>query len=282
MHRRFPWSCIKDISLYPFDDERNDDPVAEYTLDPHSIRLLFAFSNLEVFRIMNLFSFEKFNNAIITEIALAWPHLRELELQYYHNNAFQRGTKVTLDGILSLASCVSLQVLTITLNPNVLDPNSHKLWDDNSCLRPGKGVSNGTLSYLRVGCPRISNGPFAVASFLSDVFPGLTAITGWEDEDWDDEDISERVELWKQTEELYRYFVRIRKQEREWAASAGRGTHVTYVSSLLNATFGSLEVQALVRAVALAFSLANNNNKYIHDNKYDSKRIRAVTLQTLV
>jgi hypothetical protein len=118
-----------------------------------------------------------------------------------------------VDGLLPLANCASLKRLRIDMSAMVL--NSDTL------LRPGKGVSSTTLQTLLISPGPITN-PFAVASFLSDVFPCLKRITGWEGGD----DIDE-LKRWMEATSLYEHFVKIRMQEREWAARSGGSTQVT-------------------------------------------------------
>ncbi|KIM90987.1 hypothetical protein PILCRDRAFT_1215 [Piloderma croceum F 1598] len=210
MRRHCSMSAMKNISLVSHVDA---DIVVMDVLDPRAIRSLFSFSNLEVFKFINLISFRNIGNADIVGIARAWPHLRELSLHCLRCDAFQHLAAVTVDGLLPLANCASLKLLYIDLSAMVLDSDT--------LLRPGQGVSNTTLQTLLISPGPITN-PFAVASFLSDVFPSLKHITGWEGEDDTDELIK-----WREAMSLYQHFVKIRMQEREWAARSGGSTQVT-------------------------------------------------------
>lgn len=202
-------TSLKHIQLCPEMASYVDSP-PDPVLEPNTLRLLFAFSNLEELNIYTMISFVKVDNALIKDIASAWPHLGSLALRSFHDSG---STGVTIDGLLPLASCNSLKVLCIGLDPTI--------WQMSTSLRPGNGVCNRSLACLRVGKSPVTD-PYAVASFLSDVFPNLKQISEWEHCSVDEPDILALVERWELVRNLYHHFVNIRMQERCWAASADR------------------------------------------------------------
>jgi hypothetical protein len=199
MRRHCSLGSLKGITLSPEQEVHNDSP-PDHILHPNTLRLLFAFPNLEVLNISTIISFSEVDNTLIEDMASAWPHLKSLELRYFF--ASRRTTRVTIDGLLPLASCSSLRALAFNLDPTIRDTSIP--------LRPG--VRNEALFYLGVGHSPITD-PCAVASFLSEVFPCLTNIDAWEGYwvgEYDDPGILEVTSRWAHAKNLYRHFVGIR------------------------------------------------------------------------
>lgn len=171
MRRCCSLRSLTDIVLSPQEDVPHDDVLPDHTLNPNTLHILFAFANLEVLIITTLISFANVDISLKKDMASAWPSLKTLGIQYF--GASSHTTNVTIHGLLPLASCSSLKELSINLDATIHNEFPH--------LRPGRGISNASLSYLAVGQSPITN-PYAVASFLSDVFPKLGIIsTGFEE-----------------------------------------------------------------------------------------------------
>jgi len=220
MRKRCSLRSLTDITLSPQEDVPHDDVLPDHVLDPNTLHILFAFANLEVLSITTLISFANVDNALIKDMASAWPSLKTLEIQYF--GASSHTTNVTLRGLLPLASCSSLKQLSITLDATIHNEFPH--------LRPGRGVSNASLLYLAVGQSPITD-PYAVASFLSDVFPKL-AIISTGPEDYTPE-FGVVDEYWGQAKDLFDKFVDIRMQERLWSETVDRTMYVCHPPALV-------------------------------------------------
>jgi hypothetical protein len=204
---------LTDITLSPQEDVPDDDVLPDHVLDPNTLHILFAFANLEVLSITTLISFANVDNALIKDMASAWPSLKTLDIQYFGTSSHT--TNVTLHGLLPLASCSSLKQLSINLDATIHNEFPH--------LRPGRGVSNTSLLYLAVGQSPITD-PYAVASFLSDVFAKLAIISTGLEECAPEFGVVD--EYWDQAKDLFDKFVDIRMQERLWSETADRTMYV--------------------------------------------------------
>jgi len=202
---------LTDITLSPqteLADYITDDVnlLSTLVLDPSILHMLFSFANLEVLRIKTLTSFEKVDNTLINNMALAWPGLKSLEIR--HSPISQYTTSVTIHGLLPLASCSSLEQLFINIDPTSPDALPQ--------LRQGQGLTSLCLVDLELGQSPIRD-PYAVASFLSNVFPLANIDTKYsvEDEEDEDEDEDESVaKCWAQVKVLFLQFVKFRIREK--------------------------------------------------------------------
>jgi hypothetical protein len=185
----------------------NVNLLSTLVLDPSILHMLFAFANLEVLRIKTLTSFAKVDNALINDMALAWPGLKSLEIR--HSPTSQHTTSVTIHGLLSLASCSSLEQLFINIDPTIQDALPQ--------LRQGQGLTSLCLVDLELGQSPIRD-PYAVASFLSNVFPLANIDTNYSVEDEDEEDEEDEDESvakrWAQVKILFHQFVKLRIREK--------------------------------------------------------------------
>jgi hypothetical protein len=196
----------------------DDNLLSKLVLDPNTLHMLFAFANLEILRIKTPTSFAKVDNALIKDVALAWPGLKSLEIQ--PSPTSRHTTSVTIHGLLPLASCSSLEQLSINIDPTIQDALPQ--------LGQGQGLTSLCLVDLDLGQPPIRD-PYAVASFLSNVFP-LANIYAEEydddDDDDDDEDEDESVaKCWAQVKVLFHQFVKFRIREK-WSETPDRKMYV--------------------------------------------------------
>jgi hypothetical protein len=198
-----------------------DNLLSNFVLDPNTLHMLFAFTNLEVLHIKTFTSFAKVDNALIKDVALAWPGLKSLEIRQSPTSRYT--TSVTIHGLLPLASCSSLEQLFINIGQTIQDALPQ--------LRQGQGLTSLCLVDLELGQPPIRD-PYAVASFLSNVFPlakinTKSSAEDYEDEeDEDEEDEDESVEKrWTQVKVLFHQFVKLRMQEK-WSETPDRNMYV--------------------------------------------------------
>lgn len=56
--------------------------LSKLVLDPSTLHMLVAFTNLEVLRIKTLTSFAKVDNTLIKDVASAWPGLKSPEIRH--------------------------------------------------------------------------------------------------------------------------------------------------------------------------------------------------------
>jgi len=197
----------------------NDNLLSKFVLDPNTLHMLFAFANLEVLRIKTFTSFAKVDNALIKDVASAWPGLKSLEIR--HSPTSRHTTSVTIHGLLPLASCSSLEQLSINIDPTIQDAS----------LQLRQGLTSLCLVDLQLGQPPISD-PYAIASFLADVFPlaniNMKSSAGDDEEDDEDEEehVDELVEKhWAQVKVLFHQFVKFRIQEK-WSETPDRKKYV--------------------------------------------------------
>jgi len=214
-------SSLTGIILRPHievaDHIANDDSLlSNLVLDPNTLNMLLAFANLEVLRIKTFMSFAKVDNALIKDMALAWPGLKSLEIR--HSPTSRHSTSVTIHGLLPLASCSSLKQLTINIDPTTQDALPQ--------LRQGQGNTSLCLVDLALGKLPIGN-PYAVASFLSDVFPLANIdMKSSEDDDDDEEEEDESIaKYWIQVKYLFDQSVKFKIREK-WAETPDRNMYV--------------------------------------------------------
>lgn len=141
----------------------------------------------------------------LTELALAWPALQELDLGTRHG--WRRGTKVTLRGLLLLIkNCPKLDSLGIVINATKIDSHSP--------TRPGGGVQNDAITELSLGDSTIDHSDH-VAAFLSDILPKVEYI----DHHWGSSEsrIAKKYKRhWDTVGRLLSLFAMVREQERNW------------------------------------------------------------------
>jgi hypothetical protein len=231
--------------------ENDDSLLSQLVLDPNTLHMLFAFANLEVLRIKTFTSFAKVDNALIKDMALAWPGLKSLEIR--HSPTSRHSTSVTIHGLLPLASCSSLKQLSINIDPTTQDALPQ--------LRQGQGNTSLCLVDLALGKPPIGN-PYAVASFLSDVFPlaNIHAKSSADDDDYDYED--ESIKCWTQVKYLFDQSVKFRIREK-WAETPDRNMYVCPLLAVVKlcCVHYSCPAQCVARSLNVEVDSATGSNK---------------------
>jgi hypothetical protein len=116
------------------------------------------------------------DDARLSQMAQAWPHLQVLDLQSPVSGVAD--TDVTLGGILPvLKYCPELRELALTVD------GTGYLCADPQCKshpeRPWQGISNHNITTLTVGNSAIDSAE-GVAQFLSHILPNLREIVSWE------------------------------------------------------------------------------------------------------
>ncbi|KAF8887147.1 hypothetical protein BD779DRAFT_1672903 [Infundibulicybe gibba] len=139
------------------------------------LRLLFPFTGLRYILFETRYGFN-IDDASVREIAVAWPHIRTLNIGVNATVGTIQPPQLTLHGLAPLAElCPELQTLGVYVNAAHICSNHSDL-----CLG-----SESWVNVLNVGCSPISTTsvPWA-AAFLSTIFPELHNL--WTD-DWADE-----------------------------------------------------------------------------------------------
>ncbi|KAJ6555936.1 hypothetical protein B0H19DRAFT_1151588 [Mycena capillaripes] len=187
-------------------------PVAResYIITGRSIENLVCFPNIRTVSIMAPVGYD-LDDATVTKLAAAWPHLQNLWLE---TGSVGGQPQTTLQSLHAFARhCPELSWLSIEF--------------DARSIPLGKGASRVVqtkLAMLEVGSSLISAAT-PVARYLSSIFPDLEEIiTARENKDNDDPDEIEGNgsaialhRLWKQVEEQIPEFVAAREEERTWA-----------------------------------------------------------------
>lgn len=133
-----------------------------HSLDAHTLSPLFQCRNLEHVTINISYGHAAIDNALLQEIASAWPRLRYISLHpYYHDLLWH--SRANLGGLIHLAlHCRSLQ--SVDLQFDISLPST--------AMYPDKETRCESLTQLFVSQSHVSD-PVAVATFLGDVFPNL-------------------------------------------------------------------------------------------------------------
>ncbi|KII90671.1 hypothetical protein PLICRDRAFT_540982 [Plicaturopsis crispa FD-325 SS-3] len=168
--------------------------ISSFIVPPAPLRSLIPLRRLTSLSIRTFSSFERLDDALLRDMAAAWPLLQELTLGPLRKAP---RTRVTLGGLVPLAAlCPNLRKLGLPFDASVEELRPTR--------RPGGGVVNESLRHFAVGESRFSHVP-AVAAFLSDTFPN-----------------------WRQVTEFIRSIAAVRRQER-----ASRADGVVDASSSL-------------------------------------------------
>jgi hypothetical protein len=165
-------------------------------LKVHDLNPLSKLTNLECISIETECSTEELDDTFLVTMANCWPKLRQIALTggWAHCSPSQ----CTLRGISYLVgNCPNLTSLGIAFQAS-----AETSWGG----RPGGGVVNANMNELDVRKSPISH-PRAVATFLSNVCPGLTHISAWEDFDSDDPIEADNWRRWQKTIRLFNRFV---------------------------------------------------------------------------
>jgi hypothetical protein len=176
--------------IYGFQDDFTADwNEGDNDVDIHTFRPLLSFSNLEYVWINACVSFELMDDALIRDMAMAWPNLRQLDLGSM--SCWGLPSRVTLAGLVPLCNnCPNLQVLGLTFNASV--PIKYPAVDP---LR--RGPYNEQMHTLQVGHSSIDRTHVrAVAAFLSRLYPNLMEIITWDSMGNGDEALDGSRDLW--------------------------------------------------------------------------------------
>ena len=157
--------------LYAFQDDfpgGDEDNV----IDVLAFRPLLSFHQLEYVWMNGCMSFEMLDNTLISEMAGAWPHIRELDLG--STSCWGLPSKVTLEGLLALcAHCPELQSLGLTFDATADVP---ELGPQPPC--------NLEMEVLQVGHSRLDRHQVRdVAHFLRRIYPNLEECVFWDEGD---------------------------------------------------------------------------------------------------
>jgi hypothetical protein len=132
-----------------------------YIVHRETFRPVLDCLNLEIFVLDTNISFQEVGDALLRDMALAWPHLRKL---YLGTPLGGRLSKVTPEGLFALAECPKLESFGI-----VFDASGY---DSASLLRQSTGVCSKTMRTLIVGHSKITNVEQVVAILLA-IFPNM-------------------------------------------------------------------------------------------------------------
>ncbi|KAJ7235710.1 hypothetical protein B0H12DRAFT_134865 [Mycena haematopus] len=191
-----------------------------YTIDIHSICLLFCFVNITS---ITMDSYAGFNidDQGMKELALAWPQIEVLRLRLApYNDAIRPHPQLSLRCLRSLAEhCQALKELEVSFDAMVIPEP-----DPNASVRT-RCVSQPALRTFNVGKSLISEPTLHVARFISALFPNVSDLrTDRSIADNDDPDELEEHAvaiahhaLWMEVATSLPILTAIRKEERLWA-----------------------------------------------------------------
>lgn len=170
-------------------------------LRAHDFDPLSKLTNLEDLSIETECSIEELDDTFLVTMANCWPRL--CTISFTGGWASHSSSQCTLRGISYLiGSCPYLWSLGIAFNAS-----AEINWDG----WPGGGLVNLNMKHLEVGRSPISD-PRTVATFLSNVCPGLTTIFSWEYFGSEDPMEAENWRRWQKTICLVQRFVEIRTE----------------------------------------------------------------------
>jgi len=168
---------------YPF----AEDP-QHSSLNPLDIKLLLVFTNLEVLKINTTISTNELDDALLEDIASAWPHLRVLEIHCSKHNV-RHSPKVTTNGLAALSKCRALSQLGIA-------------FDSDLPLHPFTGEPQDNLKSMTFVKSSLAS-PANIFAFFSQTFPNVLLIKTFNDHEIDSDEAERRTALWNETKQLF-------------------------------------------------------------------------------
>ncbi|EGO04127.1 hypothetical protein SERLA73DRAFT_69903 [Serpula lacrymans var. lacrymans S7.3] len=132
-----------------------------------TIRPILRFSSMTDVNI-GFFVSLSLDDGALRDIALAWPNLQSLHLNWGYGSDPDNHSRVSIAGLIELlALCPKLISLGIVLDTRILPAPTAE--------RPGGGTYNQAITSLHLGDSQISD-PIAVAMIFSDILPRLNTI----------------------------------------------------------------------------------------------------------
>jgi hypothetical protein len=190
-HEHLRWIHVLHPDFISFGGESPPELLKADAFEP-----LLKFTNLVSINIETECSIEELDDALLMTMAKCWPKLRHIALN--NDYSYRSPSQCTLRGILHLVEhCPELISLRIAFQAS-----AEISWNG----RPGGGVVNANVEELNVGSSPITD-PLTVASFLSNVCPGLTSIVAWNNFDPENPVEVENRERWRKAIELFQSFV---------------------------------------------------------------------------
>lgn len=175
-----------------------------YVVTLATIQPLLSFRKLEGLDI-NLECPFDLDNSALHLMGVAWPRMRQLHLS---QGEWGRPLKITLDGLVPLVQlCPELDSLNLCLNAVTSNPLRVRL--------PDNWVSNTKVTYMHLGTSTFENSSHVVA-FLSDLFPNLDTISGWERGEYGNVEYNNWMDRWEDVVMRLRKLARIRKESIIW------------------------------------------------------------------
>ncbi|KAK7044493.1 hypothetical protein R3P38DRAFT_166034 [Favolaschia claudopus] len=194
---------------------------ATYLMNGAQILPLTSFTNFTEVYLTPPLGFD-LDDAIIADLAQAWPHLSHLSL--FSSCYVNYPSRVTLNGLLPLPRyCPHLRSLTLPLDAASEMRWPQKLHSESDGDEPGRRLQQRSLVSLNVmRSPITDSSP--VAWFLSSVFPRLKSIlTDYELQPAGGEGRADLIEVvalhekWKAVEGVLPLLRRVRAEEQAWA-----------------------------------------------------------------
>lgn len=183
--------------IYGFQDDFSGGEEGDNIIIPDALRPLLSFVNLEYIWLNGCFSFELLDDALVAEMALAWPRLRQIDFGTL--SCWGSSSKVTLNGLLPFCdNCPDLQDLGLCIDASISIPHT-SVANFNLQVLP----RNTHMTTLQVGHSKIAaEHVYAIAVFLSRIFPNLEDLAVWDGErdDVDGWEVSQR--LWLEVRSL--------------------------------------------------------------------------------
>ncbi|KAJ6480410.1 hypothetical protein C8R45DRAFT_1216121 [Mycena sanguinolenta] len=207
-----PPSCLRLNCVRSLEETLIGPPSVTFAIHSTQLRSLFHFQFLTFVELSAPAGFD-LDDATVADMALAWPHLQTLELRA--SNYAHVKPRVTLGGLLPLAQyCLKLRSLQMTFDASMVPE-----WETlKTSAKKKKRVRQEYFQTLHVAQSPVEK-PFAVAAFLSSVFPKLNSITTDLDRNPAQNTNALRTN-WKAVELALAVLRNVRAEEKYWT---GRG-----------------------------------------------------------
>lgn len=169
--QRLRLSCARLLlsKVHLWMDERHGVNMADMLINGNMLRPLLPFANMKELSISTTNSF-KLDNAMLRDMAMAWPKLQTLELGI---SGWGAPSGISPAGLIPLLeNCQNLRNLSIVIDASTVDFSVEML---------SNHKSNTRIRKLKLGDSRIGGDYELIAKFFSSLTPNLTTIHCWGD-----------------------------------------------------------------------------------------------------
>lgn len=168
VHQSCSRYTLTTVSLRHTDDAIWEDP--PYPLEAYAFLPLLQCPNVENIPVDIPYEQQTIDNALMKDMALAWPHLRQIDILHLGIDDHWQ-SRVNLEGLFHLAQhCHRLESVRhqfdVSLPTNPMNAEQDR-------------IRNESMTYLDVGYSRVTD-PCTVAASLFDIFPNLGLHHSWD------------------------------------------------------------------------------------------------------